>query len=273
MKKKAKIRLLVVVISIVLLIMFLHWQNNDIVISKYSIYVSEGNSENIKLKILQISDLHNKEFGENNKVLIDMVKSIEPDIIAITGDFIDSYKCDTEVALETAKALVEIAPVYFVTGNHERRVNEAIYLPFEENLAEIGVNVLFNTVVNYNDKINIIGIDDMSLSSDDKTLSLLMQDAGTDKISVLLAHEPQEFDWYAECGADVVLSGHAHGGQIRIPFTDIGLVAPGQGFFPKYSAGVYESGSSHMIVSRGLGNSIFPVRLFNRPELVEIDIY
>lgn len=271
MKRK---RLIVIIIFIVsTLALFSYWQNNGIVISKYDIQVDKNNSDDIKLKILQISDLHNKEFGNNSNKMIDLVKDTEPDIIAITGDFIDSYHVNTSVAIEVAEELVKIAPVYYVTGNHERAINDSIYASFEEELRKAGVQVLFNTVVSYNEEIDIIGLDDISLKSDDFTLESIMADVDLDKISVLLVHEPQELEWYAECGVDVVLSGHAHGGQIRIPFTNMGLVAPDQGFFPQYTSGVYEKEATKMVVSRGLGNSIIPIRVFNRPELVEINIY
>lgn len=266
-KKGAKI--VIFILIIISCIFFVYWQNNHIVISRYEF---DEDIEGEIVKIVQISDLHNKEFGEDNETLINKIKELEPDIIVLTGDFIDSSHTDIEVAVTAAEQMAVI-PVYFITGNHELELDTEEYIELQDNLEEAGVHVLYNEVIDWNDDIQIIGLDDGRLKSTDSTLESLMEECDEDKVSVLLAHEPQEIDWYVECGADIVLSGHAHGGQIRIPFTNIGVVAPNQGLFPEYTAGIYTDSGTSMVVSRGLGNSILPLRMFNQPEIVEITIY
>ncbi len=232
-------------------------------------------------RIAHVSDLHNTEFGDNNKKLLEILKEAEPDIIAITGDMIDSYHTDIAVAISFAREAVKIAPCYYVTGNHESRIKR--YNEFEDGLTDAGVTILRDSsaVLERNgEMICLIGFDDPDFYAAegflDETpsmisarLSKLMDEA--QGYTLLLSHRPELFDIYSANGADLVLSGHAHGGQIRLPFAG-GLIAPGQGFFPKYDAGLYTSGSSAMIVSRGLGNSIAPLRINNRPELVLLEL-
>jgi len=140
-----------------------------------------------------------------------------------------------------------------------------------DGLEEAGVRILDNEMVvieSGGSSFNLVGIDDVSLGSGRVAEKL---DIEKDAYNVVLAHEPQYLDWYSQLGADIVLTGHAHGGQFRFPF--IGAVyAPDQGFNPELTEGVYESGRTHMFISRGLGNSVFPFRLFNDPEIVYIDI-
>ncbi len=267
---KMKKKRIIIVITIFILLICVYYGNNSITISKYMINNDKlVNLEN-SIKIVQLSDLHNKEFGKDNSKLIEQVKTLEPDIIVVTGDYVDSSSTDTQVALELSEKLVEIADVYYVTGNHEKSLDENDLWEFLEELREIGVNVMNNSFCEYNEDIVIIGLDNDSLSSDDKSLEAIMENIDSKKYTILLAHEPQELERYASSGVDLVLSGHAHGGQFRIPFTNIGLVAPDQGLFPEYTAGEYIAEETKMIVSRGLGNSIIPIRVFNRPEVVEI---
>lgn len=272
MKNNRLTKLLIIILFLIVLIVLINYGNNTIDQTKYDIYTSNNEDKEI-LKIVQVSDLHNKEFGKDNDILINKIKDMQPDVIAITGDYIDKYRTNTDISLKLSEELVKIAPVYYINGNHEKFINEDKYFEFENQLREVGVNILLNNTVNYNDKIELIGLDDGYLTSKDGTLKFIVDNIDNSKIKILLAHEPQELEWYAECGIDLVLSGHAHGGQIRIPFTDVGLIAPDQGFFPKYTSGMYEIENTKMIVSRGLGNSIFPIRLFNKPELVEIIIH
>lgn len=198
----------------------------------------------------------------------------------MTGDLIDSRRNGEEAALTLMKALVDRYPVYFVTGNHEVRRNLTI-LP---KLEQLGVTVLRNEtrVIEYKGQsISLLGIDDPTttrwregLSEPDgirQSLNQALQDVSPDAFQLLLAHRPEYKSLYAERSVDLVLSGHAHGGQIRLPFTE-GLYAPGQGFFPTVTAGRYQEQQTELIVSRGLGNSLFPFRLFNHPELVVLTL-
>ena len=192
-------------------------------------------------------------------------------MIAITGDLIDSRKTNIAVALAFAKEAIQIAPCYYVSGNHEARVSE--YRELKTGLVASGVTVLEDELAEIKvsgESITIIGVNDPSFSADylagdaavmdEKLSAFAAEDAG---FTILLSHRPELFDTY--------LSGHAHGGQFRLPLIG-GLVAPNQGLFPKYDAGLYSENHTNMIVSRGLGNSIIPFRFNNRPEVVLIEL-
>ena len=231
-------------------------------------------------EIAQISDLHNAEFGDENKDLLVLLSQIKPDVIALTGDLIDSRHTDIDIALDFAGKAVHIAPVYFVTGNHEARVPE--YGELKTGLVDLGVTVLENQKVQISkdgESITLMGIQDPSFRTDylfGDTESVSRQaitslQNESDGFTVLLSHRPELFDLYVDTGVDLVFSGHAHGGQFRLPFVG-GLVAPNQGFFPKYDAGQFTEENTTMIVSRGVGNSIIPFRINNPPELVVVEL-
>lgn len=250
-------------------IVFFWWENNALVVSEYAFETEEIGEALDGLRVVQISDLHNKRFGKNQNRLIERLKECNPDIIVITGDLVDSSRTDIEKAMEFVEGAVKLAPVYYVTGNHEKWLEEEEQLL--EQLEQAGVNCLMNRteiITVQDESLYLLGLDDSNLLDD--TLRGLAAEAG-DGFTLLLAHEPQNLFRYSACGMDLVLSGHAHGGQFRLPFIG-GVVAPDQGFFPEYTAGLYEDGNTSMIVSRGLGNSIIPIRIFNRPEIVCVEL-
>lgn len=230
-------------------------------------------------KIAHISDLHNAEYGQNHSQLVDLLKKESPNTIVITGDLVDSYHTDINSAIRFIKQAVDIAPCYYVTGNHEARLGDA-YNALEDQLISAGVIVLRNEVITLSHgdgSIQLIGLDDPNfsngISSQVNLLDTQLQNMGlNDTFKLLLSHRPEAFNAYVANDIDLVLSGHAHGGQFRIPFIG-GIVAPNQGFFPKYDAGEYHEGNTKMIVSRGIGNSIISVRINNRPELVIIQLH
>lgn len=270
---------------IILLILFslaglLLWGNTALM--RTTIRVSSQNLPDSfdGFRIAHISDLHNTEFGRNNEKLLSLLRDAKPSIIAITGDMIDSRDTKVEIALEFAREAVTIAPCYYVTGNHESRVPE--YRTLKEGLLSLGVSVLEDAsarIQRSGESITVLGVQDPSFqtsylfgdanSAMEQKLSTLMPEENT--FTLLLSHRPELFEVYAEAGVDLTLSGHAHGGQFRIPFLG-GLVAPNQGFFPEYDAGLYTRGRTNMVVSRGLGNSIIPLRINNRPEVVLIEL-
>ena len=227
-------------------------------------------------KIVQISDLHNAEFGTDNQKLIDILKSEAPDAIVITGDLIDARRTNTEIAESFARRCMEIADCYYVPGNHEARLG-GTYDAFESALIADGVNVLRNGSVRIRkgmDAIRIVGADDPAFAKASDAITNLdaaLEALSSDDFTILLAHRPELIDEYSKWGIDLVLSGHAHGGQIRLPGIG-GLYAPGQGFFPKYTSGNYTVGDTEMIVSRGIGNSAFPLRVNDRPEVVIVTL-
>lgn len=281
MKLKIKRRIVSLFLSVLLIFSLLAvWGNIALELNEYTVCSAEIPAQFSGFRIAHVSDVHNTEIGDDNKKLLSVLREAEPDIIAITGDLIDSRNTDVETALRFAEKAVQIAPCYYVTGNHEARVAE--YSELKKGLAELGVKVLDNKRLDLEkngERITVIGVDDPDFTADylfddsKSVIEMQMQrlcdeDNG---YTVLLSHRPELFDVYSESGADLILSGHAHGGQFRIPGIG-GIYAPHQGFFPEYDAGVYIDGDTSMIVSRGIGNSIFPLRVNNRPEVVLIEL-
>jgi len=199
-------------------------------------------------------------------------------VIVLTGDLVDSRNTDIRVGIDFGIGAAAIAPTYYVPGNHEARIPE--YEQLKSGLKAAGVTVLENErteLVCGTERIALLGIADPSFfgseaSYADIAAAALEQLTGEQTAySILLAHRPELFDCYVQSGVDLVLSGHAHGGQIRLPLIG-GLYAPGQGFFPQYDGGIYQSEHTHMIVSRGIGNSLFPFRVNNRPEIAVVEL-
>jgi predicted MPP superfamily phosphohydrolase len=279
-KRKLMIILAVVASLLIALVFWIVWGNTALQLNTYTVSSDRLPEAFNGYRIAHISDLHNAKIGENNKNLIAMLQDAEPDIIAITGDLIDSRNTDIEIAIQFAEEAVKIAPCYYVTGNHEARVSE--YDDLKNGLTELGIIILEDERI-YLDQngetITLIGINDPSFKSDylfgdsetvvETHLQELMNES--DSFTLLLSHRPELFEIYVNNEVDLVLSGHAHGGQFRLPFVG-GLVAPNQGLFPKYDAGLYTEENTNMIVSRGIGNSILPFRFNNRPEVILIEL-
>lgn len=220
-------------------------------------------------RITQISDLHNKEFGKDSCRLLALTEAQLPDLIVLTGDLTDSYHPDLNKALDTAGRLTKLAPCYYVTGNHEHRMSREKQERFFRGLEERGVILLRNEAVTLGvgKDFRLLGLD-CNLGKMD-LLYALMVDRPAEELNILLAHKPNYAKEYEKSGVDLVLTGHAHGGQWRLPAVG-GLYAPGQGLFPKYTAGMYRLGKTVLCVSRGLGNSSFPLRIENKPEIVTV---
>ena len=279
-KRKRWIVLAALCALLACLIPYLLWANAALTVSHVELDLLPGEGS---FTIAQVSDLHNAEFGGGNRELLAILEEAEPDLIAITGDLIDSRRTDPAPALAFLEGAVELAPVCYVTGNHEFRVYDA-YQDLKSQMEELGVIVLENeSMVLEEVPLRVIGLDDPSFGvrSDPSAtpeqilqgaLTVLAPQAGEEDLrTVLLAHRPEYVELYAQHGADLVLSGHAHGGQVRLPGVG-GLYAPGQGFLPAYTSGLYQIGETSLVVSRGLGNSLFPLRVNNRPEVVLVEL-
>lgn len=275
--------ILITAIALIVLagiIIFLYLQNNIIDITQYNI----KSNDCVSLKIVQLSDLHSKPFGK----VLKKIQELNPDIICITGDYINDHCKNKEKMLNFGKELVKIAKVYYITGNHERRLEN--FESIMQELSDIGFIVLLNRVSVFNDKgfdVSILGLDENQADFDDykarKNGTFVYKDmspyfAELEKNSgfkIVLSHFPENFENvkemnYSQYDFDLQLSGHAHGGQFCLPF--IGPVfSPGQGLFPKYAKGSFGD-RPKLIVSRGLGNAEFPFRLFNHPEINVINI-
>lgn len=231
-------------------------------------------------RIVQISDLHDAQIGENNEKLIAMTAETEPDCIVLTGDFVDSSRFHPERSLSVAESLVKIAPVYYVSGNHEAILPDEDYQALTDGLRGLGVCVLEDEsaeLTRDGQSIRLIGLTDIGFhpgtleEKKDALRTALSALLPEDEFSVTLAHRPELMDVYTECGAPLVLSGHAHGGQIRLPGIG-GLIAPGQGLFPKYTEGKYEENGTTLVVSRSIGNSVLPLRVNDRPQIVVVQL-
>ena len=275
--------ILITAIALIVLagiVIFLYLQNNILDITQYNIKSKDCGS----LKIVQLSDLHSKPF---NKVL-KRTQEIDPDIICITGDYINDKCKNKDKMLSFGKELVKIAKVYYITGNHERRLEN--FESIMQELSDIGFIVLLNRISVYNDKgfdVNILGLDENQADFKDykarKNGTFVYKDMSpyfaelenNSGFKIVLSHFPENFENvkemnYSQYNFDIQLSGHAHGGQFCLPF--IGPVfSPGQGLFPKYAKGSFGD-RPKLIVSRGLGNAEFPFRLFNHPEINVINI-
>ena len=278
-KTKKKVILSAVLVILSLLIVWIVWGNTALQLTECTFSNDKIPFELDGFRIAQISDLHNTEIGDGNEKLLKMIRDAEPDIIVLTGDIIDSRRTDIDTALAFTKEAIKIAPCYYITGNHESRAEE--YETLKNGLISQGITVLENETV-YIKKgeatIRIIGLNDPFFSTDTEShSSVIMKNTLSslnitdDYFTLLLSHRPELFDIYKEYEIDLVLSGHAHGGQFRIPFLG-GVFVPSQGLFPKYDAGLFTENGTSMIISRGIGNSVFPFRINNRPEVVLIEL-
>ena len=229
------------------------------------------------LRIVQLSDLHGAVFGEDNADLIAAVAAEEPDLIVLTGDLQDRFReTPPQYTWDLGAAMAAIAPTYFVTGNHEWAVGDVPEL--KEGLAEAGVTVLSNTYTvleRGGDRLVLAGIADPNGYADQKTPEELAEEIRQEQGEapwLLLAHRNNLFeDRYSALGADLVISGHGHGGMIRLPFTD-GLIGVDRTLFPSYTDGFYAHNGARVFVSRGLGSSGPSFRLFNRPQVAVLTL-
>ncbi len=276
---KKKIIILSCIETVFLLLLYLYYENTVLETTNCCIVSNKLPIEFNNFKIIQISDYHNEKSNRLNEDLVRKIKKGKPNIITITGDFIDSRKTNINIAIDLIEKIKEIAPIYYVTGNHEARLPD--YEELKRKLEDRNVIVLENEtdiIEKEGSQINIIGITDPQVAHENTVDDSIIIDKELEKsnydksqFSILLSHRPEAFKTYVENNIDVVLSGHAHGGQIRIPFVG-GVVAPNQGFFPKYTSGLFNEDNTNMIISRGIGNSIIPIRINNRPELVIITL-
>lgn len=260
--------LLFTVLSFVLLLLplWILWSNTALTATEFTVQSSTIPAPFSGFRIAQVSDLHNAEFGHGNKKLLTLLENSQPDLIAVTGDLLDSRRTDTDVAVDFIREAVKIAPVYYIPGNHESRIPES-YKALKTAVEALGVRVLENESLAFEKDGHFITVTGIL----DPDFGIAMPELTCESFQLVLSHRPELFDWYVQQTFDLVLTGHAHGGQFRLPFIG-GLFAPHQGFFPKYDSGVFEENMTTMVVSRGLGNSLFPLRFNNRPELIIVTL-
>lgn len=265
---KKRIRKIAVTAAVLVLILLLCLYGNlHLTVTQYTFVSSKLPESFDGFRIVQLSDLHNTDFGGDNAWLLEKLEELDPDIVVFTGDIVDSNRLDMDVSLRLAQALP--CDSYYITGNHEYCLSKQVRESLIEGLKAAGTVCLLGEnmeIQRDGASINLVGLDDCNLTQ--RALESLTD---PDAFNLVLAHEPQLLDEYSGTCADLVLTGHAHGGQIRLPGIG-GLYAPDQGVLPRYTAGIFEQDGTSVVISRGLGNSVFPVRVLNFPEIVCIDL-
>lgn len=283
-KKKIVLIICIILITIQMFMTFII----KIDIEKYTVKNAKIPEAFNNFKIVQLSDFHSKGYRNTTEKIISKIKKINPDIIVMTGDMVSYDMTGREEFEKLVKELSKIYPIYYIDGNHEHlaeKLTPGEYLFLMEFLKELGVITIKNDYVEIyktNESINLYGVNipldwpsgiyvnKLQLESDyvEKTLPKI----DTDKFNILLAHNPIFINQYIKWGADLVLAGHMHGGIVRIPFTNIGLLSPERKIFTRYTAGKFKIKNSVMIVNRGIGASTFKLRLFNNPEITVITL-
>lgn len=254
---------------------------NRFVVRNYKIY---SNKIDEKQKIVLISDLHNKNYGKDNDKVLDKIKEIRPDFILIAGDLVTARpKEKADVALTFARNVCDLCPVYYGMGNHEYRLQlypeKYLITGYEDEIRKIGVTLLDNERVDAHEQINIAGLSIEKMyykrfekhSMEKAYVEKELGKCASDAFQILIAHNPEYFDAYADWGADLTVSGHLHGGIMRLPFLG-GVISTRLTLFPRYDGGMFQKEDKTMIVSRGLGMHTLPIRIFNPGELVVIEL-
>lgn len=258
--------------------LFIRWSNTALQ-TAYFDPVFTGLPEGFDgCRIVVLGDLHTADFGGDNQTLLDAVREETPDYIFFVGDLLDAlHDVPADYAAAVAGGLSAIAPTYYVTGNHEWAIGDVPEL--KDTLTAHGVTVLSNQFLELErggDAVVLAGVDDPNGYADQESpeeLAAEVYAAYGDPFWILLAHRNNYFaEHYSLLGADLVVSGHGHGGLVRLPFTD-GLISVERTLFPSYTAGLYEENGSTLFVTRGLGNSGFTFRLFNRPEVAVVTLH
>ena len=274
----------------ILMYLYIKYNVNTLEVTKYVVENKKVPKEFDGYNIVQISDLHSKLFGENNKKLIQKIKSLNPDIVVVTGDLIDGENNNYNVALDFMKEISNLYRVYYIIGNHEQKSlikkYKDEYKDYFNKLHQIDFVNLDNNkveIVKGDSNINLYGLtvpyscykylfDNQETTSID--IDFLEEKLGKvdrEQFNILLAHTPFYFDEYEKWGADLTLCGHVHGGIVRLPLVG-GLLSPDRKFFPKYDLGEYIKNKSTMIVSKGLGGSKVLIRVNCKPEIVNIKL-
>jgi predicted MPP superfamily phosphohydrolase len=275
---------MMIIILIALLIIAFIYSDNVISVSNYTVRSAMLPTAFEGYRIVHLSDLHNKSFGEDNSRLIDEIEAAKPHIIVMTGDMLSRNSHSLHEFLRTAQKLAATYLIYYIAGNHELAFAPDKQRQLYGELTRLGITVLNNnksTISHYNSSIDLYGLiypleyyhsslkKGPRLSADD--IEKLIGKADERRFQLLLAHNPLFFDAYSSWGADLTLCGHIHGGMLRLPGIG-GVFSPNHSLFPKYDAGHYSKDGSQMIVSRGLGRGICGLRLFNPADLVVITL-
>ena len=261
---------------------------NKIDVTEYSILNEKIPQEFNDFKIVQLSDFHSNGYKDTTDIIINKIENINPDIVVMTGDMV-SWEIGNIDELEKLISSLSINyPIYYINGNHEQlleitNLNE--YNEFLNKIKSLGVTYIKNNfveIIRDGQSINLYEIDIPLMEGnglyvkegelDDDYINSKLSNIKSNKFNILLAHNPLFIDEYSSWGADLVLSGHIHGGIIKIPIIDVGVLSPEKKFFPKYDSGEFKVGDTTMIVNRGIGTSSIKLRVFNNPEISVITL-
>lgn len=262
-----------ILICLVLFVIQLYVDNNVIEVSNYEVSFENLPKEFDGIVILHISDLHSKKFGRDNAQLYSKIKEINPDYIMLTGDMVNASDTNFDVFYDLAQEIGSEYETYFIVGNHELALSNKDYNAIVKTITDFGIKILDNettTLTKNGQTINLHGMwfNSKYYFSDDFNIDTMENIMGTDNggFDILLTHNPKYIDVYADWGAEITLTGHVHGGMVRLPILG-GIFSPERTLFPKYDEGIYATDSNYMLVSRGLGRGMTGFRLFNKPEL------
>ncbi len=251
---------------IIFVIILLTVYNNVVVVKKYNL---SSKKLGTSLRIVLVSDYHNKHYSKDGQKIIKKIADQNPDIIVVAGDLVDRRRPNFEIARTFLSAVSKIADTYYVTGNHERTLGK------ENVVKKLDCSgVLVDDEYKIFEHYSLLGLHDSVGESDYSLKDLLCIFERLENYKIAVVHRPLQFDEYlrvSDYDVDLVLCGHTHGGLIRIPFFGA-VVSPDEGFFPKYTKGVYTKNNTTMVVSGGLGNTFLPLRINNFPEIVVIEI-
>lgn len=275
---------IILLILLVLLMILIYISNNVLKIKKYTISNSKIPSEFDNFKIVHISDVHSKIFGENNVKVIDKVKKLNPDMVIMSGDIIDKREKNIEDFFKMYEEIYSSYPTFYSIGNHERNIGYNKYKKYLNLLRDAGVHVIVNGSEKFfkngvSITINALKFREnmqpkiLTEEKENKFVAYMknkLKHLDGNEFNILIAHDPENFDMYRKLEVDLIFSGHIHGGLIR--FGKICLLSPRRKFFPKYSYGVNKKGTTTIVTTSGMGNASIPIRIFNRPEIVEVII-
>lgn len=280
---------IIIIISLILIVVFLYtYSIIKVDITRYTVKSDKISNQFDDYTIVQLSDFHSKGYKDTTGIIIKEIENINPDIIVMTGDMVSFDMENIDEFQKLIKFLASNYPIYYINGNHEELVEmlkPKEYGTFLKDIKDLGVTVLKNNCIELikgEEAINLYEIDIpldeesglyvTSEQLDDNYINYTLSNVDENKFNILLAHNPLFIDDYSEWGADLVLSGHMHGGIIRIPIIGVGIASPEKDYFPKYDAGEFKIGDTTMIVNRGIGTSSSGLRIFNKPEISVITL-
>lgn len=278
-----------VILFVFVFVLIMHCENHHLTVSQYMVHSTKLPKAFDGIRMVFLTDLHNNTFGKDNENLFRRIRNENPDYVVIGGDMlIGNATKDNSGTVSFLEKLSKEYNVYYVNGNHEQRLKEGletrdtVYREYHNRLKRAGVRFLHNqsiSLIRENESIRLTGVEIPSvyyhkIGRPQMTVDVLdecVKKSNVDKYTILLAHNPMYFEQYVNWGADLVLSGHVHGGIMRLPLLG-GVISPQYILFPHFDSGKFEKDGATMLLSRGLGVHTIKIRIFNRPELISFTL-